>query len=62
MDAATAQANAQQQMQEQAAMAQMQAQGMPDPFQPQNVGPEGNLQSAVATSAQGIPVERAGVG
>lgn len=59
IDAATAQANEQQrQMEEQAMLAQA-AQGN---FDPQNVGPEGNLQSAVATSAQGIPVERAGVG
>lgn len=61
MDAAQAQAQAAQQ---QAMMAAQQAQAManPESFLPTNVGPEGNLQSAVATSAQGIPVERAGVG
>lgn len=59
IDQATAQANEQQrQMEEQAMLAQA-AQGN---FNPTNIGPEGNLQSAVATSAQGIPVERAGVG
>lgn len=65
VDAAQAQAQVQQQIAEQAMMAQqqmqMQQQGM-DPFTPQNIGPEGNLQSSVATSAQGVPVERSGVG
>jgi len=40
----------------------MLAQAAQGNFDPTNIGPEGNLQSAVATSAQGIPVERAGVG
>jgi len=59
VDAATAQANEQQRLLEEQAMMAAAAQGN---FDPQNIGPEGNLQSAVATSAQGIPVERAGTG
>lgn len=58
-DAAAMAAEQQRQLEEQAMLAQAQA---AQSFQPQNIGPEGNLQSAVATSAQGIPVERAGTG
>jgi len=60
VDAAAAQAQELAKQQEEAAMMAAMASG--ENFEPQNIGPEGNLQSAVATSAQGIPVERAGVG